>query len=99
MRGLEAMTTELRDSPAGSQQLATGALFDHLIGDCEEVRRDSEAQSVGSSPIDDELNLGGLGNRQIPRRFSVEKARRAYSHATISIGQIASVAHQPRQPV
>src|SRR6516164_7066272 len=73
-------------------------LFDHLIGDCEQVRRNSEAQSAGSSPIDDELNLCGLGNRQIPRRFSVEKARRANSHATISIGQIASVAHQPASP-
>ena len=47
-------------------------LFDHLVGDCEKVLRDSESQSVGSSLIDNELNLGGLGNRQISRRFSVE---------------------------
>jgi hypothetical protein len=51
-------------------------LFDDLVGDCEELRRDFEAESVSGSPIDDELDFGGLRNRQIARRFSLSNARR-----------------------
>jgi hypothetical protein len=46
-------------------------LFDHLVGDCEELRRDFEAERVSGSRIDDELDFGGLRNRQIARRFSL----------------------------
>jgi hypothetical protein len=62
----------------------TASLFDHLVVDCEELRRDFEAERVSGSPIDDELDFGGLRNREIARRFSLENARRADSHATMA---------------
>ena len=74
-------------------------LLDHLVGNCEELRRDFEAERTGGSPIDDELDFGGLRNRQIARHFSLEKARCTESYATISIGQVAPVLINPRARV
>src|SRR5271165_3276701 len=72
--------------------------FDHLAGDCEKLRRNLEAERIGSPQIDDELDFRGLRNRHIIRRFSLQNARRACTHATIRVVQVASIAHQPACP-
>ena len=52
-------------------------LFDHLVGDCEKLRRNFQAELIGGPQIEDKLDFCGLRNWQIARRFSLENARRA----------------------
>jgi hypothetical protein len=54
-------------APAGSHQLSLAHSFDDLIGDCEHARRDGQAERIGRSEINRELEVGGLLNRQIRR--------------------------------
>src|SRR5216684_1915507 len=51
-------------------------LFDHLVGECEHVGRNSEAQSLSGPEVDDELKLGRLLYREIGGLFTFENAAR-----------------------
>jgi len=42
-------------------------LLDHLVGAGEQMRRDGDAKRFGSGPVDDEIELGRLLDRQIRR--------------------------------
>jgi hypothetical protein len=66
-----------------------GVSLDHLVGQCELRRRDGNPEHLCGSPIDDELDLGGLHHRQVAGRLSLEKARGANPHPTIGIAEVA----------
>ena len=42
--------------------------FDHLVGECEYIGRNFEAERLGGFEVDDQLELGGLLHREIGRR-------------------------------
>ena len=48
-------------------QCSNRSLFDHLVGEREQRRRDLESECPGGLEVDDELELGGLLHRQIGR--------------------------------
>src|SRR5215467_4431330 len=48
--------------------------LDHLLGAGKQRRRHSDAERPGSLEIDDQLDLGGLLNRQITGLFAFENA-------------------------
>ena len=56
------------------QQFA--ALFDHLVGAAEQRERDGKAKGFGCLEIDDQLDVGGLLDRNIGRLFAPQTAYR-----------------------
>jgi hypothetical protein len=48
-----------------------GVSFDHLVGAAEQWQRDSDAEGLGGFEIDDQLDPGGLLDRQITRLFAL----------------------------
>jgi hypothetical protein len=52
----------------------TVALFDHLVGDCEQRRRHGQAEHPGSHRVDDQLELARLYDRQVLRLGVLEDA-------------------------
>ena len=50
------------------------ALFDHLVGDSEQSRRECKAQRFCGFKIDDKFDLGRLLDGQIGRFFAFEDA-------------------------
>ena len=52
----------------------TVASFDHLIGAGEERGWDREAESLGGPEIDDQLDLGGLHDREVRRLLAFQDA-------------------------
>src|SRR6266567_4480030 len=47
------------------QQTTCAGLFDHLVGACEQRRRNVQTERLGGFKIDDEFELGRLQNRQL----------------------------------
>src|SRR6516225_5278244 len=74
---------------------AHASLLDHLVGEREHVRRHGKAKRPGSLEIDDQLDLGGgLLNWQITGLFTFENAGGVDPGQTVSVGQVAAIAHQ-----
>ena len=56
--------------PAGSHQLALApTLFDHLVGEGQQCRRNLEAERLGGLKIDDQLEFRGLLDGQVSWAF------------------------------
>src|SRR6266487_7022432 len=53
--------------PAGSHQLCLAHSLDHLVGAGEQRWRDGEAEHLAGCPIDDEIKLGRLLDRDVAR--------------------------------
>src|SRR5262245_23689174 len=68
--------------------------LDHLVGAAEQWQRDTEAERPGSFQIDDQLDLGGLLDRQITGLFALENSADISADQTVVFPVIASVAHQ-----
>jgi hypothetical protein len=49
-------------------------LFDHLVGQCEQVRRDGDFQRSCGLEIDDKIELGWLFDGDIARLYPVQKS-------------------------
>ena len=67
MSGLPSLATELRTSEDVSnvpKTVVTGS-FDYLVGCCQQLRRDFEAERFHHLQINHHLELGRLNNRQI----------------------------------
>jgi hypothetical protein len=50
----------------------TSTLFDHLVGAGEQRQRHGEAERPGGLEVDDQLDLGGLLNRQVGGLLALE---------------------------
>jgi hypothetical protein len=55
------------------QRSKTASLFDHLIGTAEQYRRNIKANRFGGLEVDDQLELGGKGDRQVGRLGALEE--------------------------
>src|SRR5215472_5310096 len=62
--GLQRTAGPYRCATTGCEQSQqTAQLFDHLVGDGEHARRDSEAERPGGLHVDDQLEFGRLQYR------------------------------------
>src|SRR5215813_10137396 len=59
-------------SPAGSHQLAAGALFDHLVGASDQCRRYFQPEGPGGLEIEHELEFRRLLDRKVSRLCTFE---------------------------
>jgi hypothetical protein len=69
--------------------------FDHLVGACEERRRDFDAERLGGLKIDHQIELDRQLDRQIGGLSPLENLTRIDAGLTINIRNIGSVTHQP----
>jgi len=53
-------------------------LFDHLVGATEQREREGDAKRPGGLEINDQLDLGGLLDRQLSRLLAIENAASIY---------------------
>jgi hypothetical protein len=70
-------------------------LFDHLVGNGEQCRRDGEADRSRAVEVDHQLELGRLHNRQVRRLRALEDTRGIESDLANGVEDVASVADQP----
>src|SRR6516225_7787095 len=71
------------------------ASLDHLVGAGEKGRWHSEADRPGSLQVDDELELGGLQDREVRRFLALEDAAGIDTNLAVPVHITRSVAHQP----
>src|SRR5262249_46083760 len=76
------------------QKRTLAELLDHLVSAGEQRRRHGEADRPGSLQIDDELELGGLQDREVCWFFALEDAAGINTDLAIAIRIARSVAHQ-----
>src|SRR5258708_11539534 len=69
--------------------------FDHLVGECEHGWRHLDAEEPGRLQVDDELELGGLHDRQVRGLGALEDAAGIEADLTPRVREVGSVAHQP----
>src|SRR5262249_33532795 len=69
-------------------------LFNHLVSAAEQRQRKSEAKRLGCLEIDHELDFHSQLNREIARLFTLENPARVNAGQTISVGHVATIAHQ-----
>src|SRR6476620_6496062 len=87
------MSAVCQKRPFASQQRAS--LFDHLVGECEHLRRQIDTERLGSLEINDQFELGRLYNRQIGGLLAFENAPRIDADLAKRTGKVASIAHEP----
>jgi len=56
------------------RRITRGVSFDHLVGECEQLVRDLEAERLSRPEIDHEVKFRGLLNRQVGRLLAFENA-------------------------
>src|SRR5262245_49239110 len=70
-------------------------LFDHLIGLCQQVRRDSDTDRVCRRQVDYQLELGWLRDRQVGRFLAFENASGIDADLAIAREVACSITHEP----
>src|SRR5215475_599796 len=68
-------------------------LFDHLIGACEERRRNRQPKRLRSLDVDDQLERGGLRDGQISRLRSFEDPIYEVWGSPVHIVQTRAIGH------
>ena len=81
-------------SAVGPKRTFTEPLLDHLIGEGEQRRRNSEAERPGGLEVDDELEFGGLHDREVGGLLAVENPAGVDADLAIGISDAGPVAHQ-----
>ena len=93
-----ALTCRVKEPSTASigdiRTAANSVLFDHLVGESEELGGNIEAERLGSLEIDHNSNLVGLNDRQVSRLFALEDATGIDARLAMRIGKVRSVAHQ-----
>src|SRR5215813_11840170 len=74
---------------------ANCGLFDHLVGDGEQPRREAEAECPGGVEVDHELELGRLHDREVGGLLALENPAGVHTGLAIFHGYDCSVAYQP----
>src|SRR5271169_242656 len=69
-------------------------LFDHLIGNRKHARRNQEAERLSGLEIDDQLEPGRSGDREVGGLLTLEDAANIYADLVMGIGNARSVANQ-----
>src|SRR5215510_1059850 len=90
--GTHRTAVSCQEATYASQQ--TAPLFDHLVGAADQRQRKSEAKRLGRLEIDHELDFHSQLNREIARLFTLENPARVNAGQTISVGHVATIAHQ-----
>ena len=68
------MKDERLVNPKHASLLPPSCLFDHLVGAAEQRERKREAERLGGIEVDDQLDFGGLLDRQVGRLLALENA-------------------------
>src|SRR5262249_10290690 len=70
------------------------ALFDHLVGACQQSRWDVDTKRTCSLQVEGEFEFGRLQYRKIGRLSAFEDAAGIHADLAEDIGKAGSVAHQ-----
>jgi hypothetical protein len=73
----------------------TASLFDHLVGAGNDLRWHREAKCLGSLEIDDQLDFGGLLDRQFGWFLALENPTRIEADDAKRCSKIGAITHQP----
>src|ERR1700719_179027 len=73
---------------------ANNALFDHLVGASEQLRRNGEAQRLGGLDVDDKLILRWRLHRQIARLLTSQDTAHVASSAPVEVDPIRPIREQ-----
>src|SRR5215467_7890883 len=71
-----------------------GSSLDHLIRPCQQRGRDRETESFGGLEVDDELELGGLLDRQVGRLGTFQDLVHVQSSTLVQIVKLRAVGHE-----
>src|SRR5260221_8424394 len=83
-------------NPETAYTIADGySLFDDLVRNGENARRDGELERLGGIQVDHELELGGPQDGQIRRLCAFEDAAGVDADHAIAVREICAVGHQP----
>src|SRR5712691_1381830 len=70
-------------------------LSDHLVRQEEECRRESEAERLGGLEVDDQLELGGLLDGEVPRLGAFQDAVHIVRSTAKHLRKARPIGHQP----
>src|SRR5437764_15374955 len=88
-------TSRLAGSVPGkdSCSAAKAALFDHLVGNGKQARRNGETERLRGREVDDELKPGRLHDRKVGWLFALEDTAGVNAGLMKRVGDAGSVAH------
>src|SRR5260370_25134675 len=73
---------------------ASVPLLDHLIRPLQERRRDRQAEGLGGLEVDDQLELGGLLDREVGGSGPLEDLVNVLGGATIQVQHISAIGYE-----
>jgi hypothetical protein len=70
-------------------------LFNHLVGECEQSRRNGDAEHGGGLDVEDQLELARLYDRQVGGLRTLDDAASVRAGLAPRIVNVGSITHQP----
>src|SRR4051812_11357729 len=68
--------------------------FNHLVGDGKHARWNGDAERLGRLEIDDQIEFGGLHNRQIARLFAPQDSTGIATRFAVCFYEISAIGHE-----